>query len=102
MALKSVRIPLGINLDITPAFLANVLGAMIYGPVVGAIGAVISDFLGVMLRGDTYFLPYVLTEVASTVTFAMFSSRWSQLSFRAAAVARMAGIPSVPPRLPRS
>ena len=75
VALKSVRIPLGVNLDITPAFLANVLGAMIYGPVVGAIGAVISDFLGVMLRGDTYFLPYVLTEIASSVIFAMFFYR---------------------------
>ena len=75
VALKSVRIPLGVNLDITPAFLANVLGAMIYGPVVGAIGAVISDFLGVMLRGDTYFLPYVMTEIASTVIFAMFFYR---------------------------
>ncbi len=83
VALKSVRIPLGVNLDITPAFLANVLGAMIYGPVVGAIGAVISDFLGVMLRGDTYFLPYVLTEVASSVIFAMFFYRQKQSTTRA-------------------
>lgn len=83
VALKSVRIPLGVNLDITPAFLANVLGAMIYGPVVGAVGAVISDFLGVMLRGDTYFLPYVLTEVASSVIFAMFFYRQKHSTTRA-------------------
>ncbi len=75
VALKSVRIPLGVNLDITPAFLANVLGAMVYGPVVGAIGAFISDFLGVLIRGDQYFLPYVLTEISSTVIFAMFFYR---------------------------
>ena len=76
VALKTlVRIPLGTNLDITPAFLANALGAMVYGPVVGAIGAIVSDFLGVMLRGDTYFLPYVLTEIAGSMIFALFFYR---------------------------
>lgn len=76
VALKTfVRIPLAPNLDITPAFLANALGAMVYGPVVGALGAIVSDFLGVMLRGDTYFLPYVLTEIAGSVIFALFFYR---------------------------
>lgn len=76
VALKTlVRIPLGPSLDITPAFLANALGAMVYGPVVGAVGAVVSDVLGVMLRGDTYFLPYVLTEIAGSVIFALFFYR---------------------------
>ena len=75
VALKMARIPLAPNLDITPAYLANALGAMIYGPVVGALSAVVSDFLGVMLRGDTYFLPYVLTEISSSVIFAMFFYR---------------------------
>lgn len=76
VALKTlVKIPLGPSLDITPAFLANALGAMVYGPVVGAVGAVISDVLGVLLRGDTYFLPYVLTEIAGSVIFAMFFYR---------------------------
>ena len=76
VSLKTVvRIPLAPNLDITPAFLANALGAMIYGPVVGAIGAFVSDFLGVMLRGDEYFLPYVLTEIAGTMVFSLFFYR---------------------------
>lgn len=76
VALKTlVRIPLGPSLDITPAFLANALGAMVYGPFVGAIGAVVSDLLGVVLRGDTYFLPYVLTEISGTLIFALFFYR---------------------------
>lgn len=75
VALKMVRIPLAPNLDITPAFLANAMGAMIYGPVVGTLGAIVSDVLGVLLRGDTYFLPYVLTEICGTVIFAMFFYR---------------------------
>ena len=76
VALKTViRIPLAPSLDITPAFMANALGAMVYGPVVGALGAVVSDVLGVMLRGDTYFLPYVLTEISGSVIFALFFYR---------------------------
>ena len=76
VALKTVvRIPLGPSLDITPAFLANALGAMVYGPVVGAVGALVSDVLGVLLRGDTYFLPYALTEIAGSVIFAMYFYR---------------------------
>lgn len=76
VALKTViRIPLAPSLDITPAFMANALGAMIYGPVVGAIGAVVSDVLGVLMRGDTYFLPYVLTEISGTLIFALFFYR---------------------------
>ena len=35
-------------------------------------------------------------------TFSIFSSRWAQLSFKAAAMARMEGMASVPPRLFRS
>ena len=83
VALKMVRIPLGPNLDITPAFLANALGAMVYGPVVGAIGAIVSDVLGVLLRGDTYFLPYVLTEISSSVIFALFFYRQKPTPTRA-------------------
>ena len=76
VALKTIiRIPLGPSLDITPAFMANALGAMVYGPVVGALGAVVSDVLGVLLRGDTYFLPYVLTEISGSVIFGLFFYR---------------------------
>ena len=75
VALKLVAIPLAPNLKINTAFLANALGAMVYGPFVGAIGAIVSDVLGVMLRGDTYFLPYVLTEISGTVIFALFFYR---------------------------
>ena len=76
VALKTViRIPLAPSLDITPAFMANALGAMVYGPVVGALGAVVSDLLGVLMRGDTYFLPYLLTEISGTLIFALFFYR---------------------------
>lgn len=71
VALKLVYIPLAPNLKINTAFVANALGAMIFGPVVAIVAAIASDFLGVMLSGDTYFLPFVLTEIAGSLIFAL-------------------------------
>lgn len=77
VALKLVAIPLAPNLKINTAPLANALGAMVFGPVVAALGAVVSDILGVIITGDigTYFPPLVLTEVAGSVVFALFLYR---------------------------
>jgi ECF transporter S component (folate family) len=73
VALKTlVRIPLGPNLDITPAFLANALGAMVYGPVVGVAGAIVSDPLGYLLHPDgPYFLPFMLVDMSSSFIFGL-------------------------------
>lgn len=75
VALKLVAIPLAPNLKINTAFLANALGAMVYGPVVAAIAAVVSDVLGVLITGDVYFPPFALTEIAGSVIFALFLYR---------------------------
>lgn len=72
IALKPLAIPLGPQLNIQTAMLATALGAMIFGPVMAVPAAVISDTIGFMLypTGD-YFLPFVLTEIASTVIYAL-------------------------------
>ncbi|MBQ4601025.1 MAG: folate family ECF transporter S component [Oscillospiraceae bacterium] len=77
VALKLVAIPLAPGLKINTAFLANALGAMVFGPVVAAAGAVVSDLLGCIITGDiaTYFPPFVLTEVAGSVIFGLFLYR---------------------------
>ena len=75
VALKLVAIPLAPNLKINTAFLANALGAMVYGPVVASVAAVVSDVLGVMLTGEPYFPPFALTEIAGSVIFALFLYR---------------------------
>ena len=75
VALKLISIPIAPNLDINTAFLANALGAMVYGPVVASLSAIISDVLGVMLQGDPYFPPFVLTEIAGSLIFALFLYR---------------------------
>ena len=75
VALKLVAIPLAPNLKINTAFLANALGALVFGPVVAALSAIVSDVLGVIITGETYFLPFVLTEIAGSVIFALFLYR---------------------------
>ena len=67
VALKPLAIPLGPQLSIQTAMLATALGAMVFGPVMAIPAAIISDTIGFMIfpTGD-YFLPFVLTEIAST------------------------------------
>ena len=75
VALKLVAIPLAPNLKINTAFLANALGAMVFGPVVASAAAVVSDVLGVLITGDVYFFPMVLLEIAGSLIFALFLYR---------------------------
>lgn len=73
IALKPLAIPLGNpQLSIQVATLATAMGAMIFGPVVAIPAAIVSDTIGFLLfpTGD-YFLPFVLTEIASTMIYAL-------------------------------
>ena len=72
VVLKPLAIPLGPQLSIQTAMLATALGAMIYGPVMAIPAAIISDTVGFLIypTGD-YFLPFVLTEIASTMAYAL-------------------------------
>ena len=76
IVLKPFAIPLGPQLSVQTAMLATALGAMIFGPVVAIPAAIISDTVGFMIypTGD-YFLPFVLTEIASTMFYALFLYR---------------------------
>ena len=76
IALKPAAIPLGPSLYIQTATLATALGAMIFGPVMAIPAAIVSDTVGFMIwpTGD-YFLPFVLTEIASTMMYALFLYR---------------------------
>jgi len=72
VALKPLAIPVGPQMNIQTAMLATALGAMIFGPVVAIPAAIISDTVGFLIwpTGD-YFLPFVLTEIASTMIYAL-------------------------------
>ena len=72
VALKPLAIPLGPQLSIQTAMLATALGAMIYGPVMAIPAALISDTIGFLVfpTGD-YFFPFVLTEIGSTMAYAL-------------------------------
>jgi len=72
IALKPFAIYIGPQMAIQTATLATALGAMIFGPVVAIPAAIISDTVGFMIfpTGD-YFLPFMLTEIASTMIYAL-------------------------------
>ena len=72
IALKPFAIYIGPQMAIQTATLATALGAMIFGPVLAIPAAMISDTIGFMIfpTGD-YFLPFMLTEIASTLIYAL-------------------------------
>ncbi|MBE6943569.1 MAG: folate family ECF transporter S component [Ruminococcaceae bacterium] len=72
IALKPAAIYIGPQMAIQTATLATALGAMIFGPVMAIPAAMVSDTIGFMIfpTGD-YFLPFMLTEIASTVIYAL-------------------------------
>ncbi|MBQ3000530.1 MAG: folate family ECF transporter S component [Oscillospiraceae bacterium] len=72
IALKPAAIYIGPQMAIQTATLATALGAMLFGPVMAIPAAMVSDTIGFMLypTGD-YFLPFMLTEIASTVIYAL-------------------------------
>ncbi len=72
-ACKMLEIPLAPGLNINVAALFNSVGAMVYGPLVGIAGAVISDPLGYLLHPDgPYFLPFMLVDMSSSLLFGLF------------------------------
>lgn len=76
VAMKLVYIPLAPGLKINTAFLANALGAMVFGPVVAGLCAIVSDVLGYLINPEgIYFVPFVLTEIAGSMIFALFLYR---------------------------
>lgn len=76
LAMKMVYIPLAPGLRVNTAFLANALGAMVFGPVMAALCAVITDVLGFVMNPEgVYFIPFVLTEIAGSMIFALFLYR---------------------------
>ncbi len=73
VALKSVWIPVGPELNITIGFFVHALGASIFGPVVAIVPAAISDTLGcILFPQGTYFFPFIFVEIAGSLIFALF------------------------------
>lgn len=89
IVLKPLAIPLGPQLKIQTAMLATAFGAMIFGPVVAIPAAIISDTIGFFVAGQgDYFLPFVLTEVASTMIYALLLYR-AEISTTRVMIARV-------------
>ena len=83
VALKSVSIPIAANLRINIAFFINAYGAMVFGPVVAMAAAAVSDTLGCLLfPSGPYFFPFILTEIAGSLIFALFLYRTKVTTLR--------------------
>ncbi|MBQ7415987.1 MAG: hypothetical protein IJW14_02995 [Oscillospiraceae bacterium] len=78
VATKGLALPIAPNLDLfNLASFINALSAMIIGPVMAIPAALLSDFLGVLLWDGlgTYFFPYALQEIASSLIWALLLYR---------------------------
>ena len=76
IAIKSLRVPVGPDLNITFGFLVNAVGSMIYGPVVAIAASAVSDTAGAILfPTGTYFFPFIFEEIAGGLIFALFFYR---------------------------
>ena len=76
VALKPVSVPVAADLRINVAFFVNAYGAMIMGPVAAILAAAVTDTLGCLLfPTGTYFFPFILTEIAGSLIFALFFYR---------------------------
>ncbi len=70
---KMIEIPIAPTLNINPAAIFNSIGSMVYGPVVGLVGGMISDPLGYLVNPkDAYFLPFMLVDMTSSFIFGLF------------------------------
>lgn len=78
VATKGLAVPIapGLRLFSVSSFI-NALSAMIIGPVVAIPAAFLSDFLGVLIWEGlgTYFLPYALQEIGSSLIWALLLYR---------------------------
>lgn len=76
VGVKSLRIPVGPDLNITFGFVFNAVGSMIYGPVMAIAASAVSDTLGALLfPTGTYFFPFIFEEITGGVLFALFYYR---------------------------
>ena len=78
VATKGLSVPIAPNLDLfNVASFINALSAMIIGPVLAIPAAIVSDFLGVLIWDGlgSYFLPFVLQEIGSSLIWALLLYR---------------------------
>jgi len=76
VALKPLGIPIAADLRINIGFFINAFGAAAFGPVVAVPAAAISDLLGcILFPQGVYYPPFMLTEIAGSVIFALFLYR---------------------------
>ena len=85
VATKGLSLPIAPNLDLfNVASFITALSSMIIGPVLAIPAAIVSDFLGVLIWDGlgSYFLPFVLQEIGSSLIWALLLYRQKVNSWR--------------------
>ena len=74
---KPLQIPIGPSLNINIVQMAvNAIGAMTFGPVVALLSAAVTDVAGYLVfPNGPYFFPFMFTEMAGSLIFALFFYR---------------------------
>ena len=76
IALGSFYLVVGSNLRIYLTFIVKSLGCAVYGPIVGAIVAFLSDTIGFLLfPSGPYFPGYLLSEILAACIYSLFLYR---------------------------
>ena len=76
IALGSFYLVVGINLRVYVTFIVKSLGCAVYGPIVGAIVAFLSDTIGFLLfPSGPYFPGYLLNEILAVGIYSLFLYR---------------------------
>ena len=76
VAIASMYIPVGEELQITFGFFFNAFGSYIYGPVLAPFTGFASDIIGFTLKPTGVFFPgYTLTAMAGSLSYALFLYR---------------------------
>ena len=77
VATKPLQIPIGPSLNINIVqMVINAIGAMTFGPVVAVAAAAVTDVAGYLVfPSGPYFFPFIFTEIAGSLIFALFLYR---------------------------
>ena len=77
VATKPLQIPVGPSLNINIVqMVVNAIGAMTFGPVVAVAAAAVTDVAGYLVfPSGPYFFPFIFTEIAGSLIFALFLYR---------------------------
>ncbi len=73
IAVKFIKIPVDIGVEVSFDCYINSLGSLVYGPFMGLLVGAVSDTLGCLIHpSGPYFFPFIFVEMLSSFIFGLF------------------------------